>query len=265
MEAVESLNLFRPYYISGLKRLGRRYDGGYVIHLPSLKDSDFLLNYGIGYDISFELDFFRHTGSPTLAFDPTLKDISLITEKLLQGRFIPFIRHLKNYLIWCLIKEESLKKHKISFIQEGISDVNSGEYKTLESHLLEHRLTNKKFILKVDVEGWEYPVFLSEGIYAYLENAVQIILEFHSLDKRLAEAQQIMANLSRTHKLIHIHGNNFAGYFSHHGKNIPETLELTYILNSYVPDGKFSDEKYPVEGLDQPCDKSRQDLKLEFF
>ncbi len=52
--------------------MGHQFDGGYVVHYPSLKDADLLLNYGVGYKVDFEEEFFKETGKPTLAFDPTL-------------------------------------------------------------------------------------------------------------------------------------------------------------------------------------------------
>ena len=177
MSENNSLKIFHPYYVDGLKRLGNKYDGGYVVHYPSLKDADYLLNYGVGYNVAFEKDFFEETGRPTLAFDPTLKSISLVFGRLKSG-LIPFLRHAKNYFAW-IIKERSLKNYKINFIEEGISDTDSPQYKSLAYHFKKYNLYDKKVILKIDVEGSEYAIFNDKSVYKLLSNAIQILLEIH--------------------------------------------------------------------------------------
>src|ERR1700761_4194290 len=76
MPSESFLKKFRPYHVDGLKRMGHQFDGGYIVHYPSLKDADLLLNYGVGYKVDFEKEFYKETEKPTLAFDPTLYDLS---------------------------------------------------------------------------------------------------------------------------------------------------------------------------------------------
>jgi len=263
MNTDNSLKIFHPLQVAGLERLGGNYDGGYIVHAPSLKDAACLVNYGVGYNVSFEKDFSNETGLPVYAFDPTLKDISAVFGDLKRG-IIPFLRHAKNYAVW-LFKVGSLKKYNITMVEEGIADKNSGPYKTLAYHLDKYGLTGKNIILKMDVEGAEYPFFNSPATYPLLDNALQIILEFHDVDKNLDNLIAIMDKLSKTHSLIHIHSNNHAGVFNYNGKNVPETLEATFLLNKYLPEKKPATTPYPVPGLDQPCDRLREDIVLDFF
>lgn len=250
-------------HTDGLARLGGNYDGGYIIHYPSLADAVYLVNYGVGYNVSFEKDFSRATGRPVLAFDPTLKDIFAVFGDLKSG-IIPFLRHAKNYGLW-LFKVGTLKKHNITMVEEGIGDKNWGAYKTLSYHLDKYGLTDKNIILKMDVEGAEYPFFNDPATYPLLDNALQIILEFHDVEKNMDNLVNIMHNISKTHSLIHIHSNNHAGTFNYNGKNIPETLEATFLLNKYLPVKTPSTTPYPVPGLDQPCDRLSEDIVLDFF
>ena len=129
----ERLKIFHQIQTLGLQRMGNKYDGGYVVHFRSLGDVDCLLNYGVGYNTEFEKDFFRATGKRTLAFDPTLKDIGPIIQKLKQGQVIPFLRHLKNRIVWAL-EENKLKKYRIHLFEEGISAADSEKYKSLKYH-----------------------------------------------------------------------------------------------------------------------------------
>ncbi|RYX93803.1 hypothetical protein EON78_06155 [bacterium] len=264
MNPDQPLKIFHPIQVKGLQRLGHKYDGGYIVHFPSLKDADYLLNYGVGYNVDFEKDFFKKTGIPTLAFDPTLKDISVVVGKLLKGQIIPFLRHLKNYTCWPS-KERKLKDYKINFIEEGIAATDTELYKSVAYHLKKHGLTDKKIILKIDVEGAEYPVFNDPAIYDLLPNCIQIIMEIHELEKNMPDLITIMNKISKTHSLIHIHANNHAGTFEYDGKNVPDAIEVTFLLNDYIPEKKYATQAYPLPGLDQPCDRKKEDIALDFF
>ena len=264
MGKISSLGVFQPVSVDGLKRLGNDYDGGYVVHLPSLHDADYLLNYGVGYNVAFEKDFFKETGLPTLAFDPTLKSLSLVFGRLKDGGLIPFLRHAKNYLKW-VFEERGLKNYKINFIEEGIAATDTLEYKTLAYHFEKYKLSDKKIILKIDVEGSEYSIFNDQSVYKLLPNAIQILLEIHLIEKNIENLIEIMQRIEKTHSLIHIHSNNHAGTFKYKGKNVPEAMEVTFLLNEYIPEQKPSDRAYPVKGLDQPCNRLKEDILLDFF
>lgn len=258
------LEMFRPYAVQNLKRLGNKYDGGYIVHYPSLKDAECLVNYGVGYNVKFEKDFFKETGKPTLAFDPTLKDIKPILAKIVKGEFIPFFRHLKNFLKWPF-QEIDLNKYKIKFIEEGISDKDLKQYKTFHYHFNKYALSGKKIIFKLDVEGAEYSVFSDKSIYPILANAIQIYIEFHDLSLNLEKIADIISNLKETHSLIHIHANNHTTTFDYNGKKVPDAIEVTFLQNSYLPVKNPSTASYPIAGLDQPCDRLKSDVTLDFF
>lgn len=258
------LELFRPYAVRDLKRLGNKYDGGYIVHYPSLKDADYLINYGVGYNVKFEKDFFKETAKPTLAFDPTLKDIKPIIANLFRGEFVPFLRHLKKFCLWPF-QERNLNKYKIQFIKEGISNKDSKQYKTFRYHFDKYNLSGKKIIFKLDVEGAEYPVFNDKSIYPYLANAIQIYIEFHDLSQNLEKIADIISNLKETHSLVHIHANNHARIFEYNGKKVPDAIEVTFLQNTYLPVKNPSTTSYPIAGLDQPCDRLKEDIALNFF
>lgn len=132
-------------------------------------------------------------------------------------------------------------------------------------HFKKYDLFDKNIILKIDVEGAEYSIFNDPAVYTLLHNSVQILIELHDVGNNLASLEFFLDNVFKTHSLIHIHGNNHAGTFDFKGKNIPEVLEVTFLLNKYLPERKYSEETYPIKNLDQPCDKTKPDLVLDFF
>jgi len=264
MAVKNDLKIFRPVQVNGLKRLGNRFDGGYIVHGPSLADVEVLINYGVGYNVKFEKDFFKETGAPTLAFDPTLKSIRPIADKLKNGQFIPFLRHLKNYITW-KFQESSLPAFHIKYVEEGLSGNDRGEYKTLLYHYNHYGLHEKKSILKIDIEGAEYEVFNDKSVYPLLSNTLQVIIEFHDLAQHMEELITIMTELSKTHALIHIHANNHANTFSFYETAIPGAIEVTFLSNKYLPNKVPSLSSYPIPGLDSPCHKLKADIPLNFF
>jgi Methyltransferase FkbM domain len=258
------LQKFHPFHVNGLKRMGHKYDGGYVVHYPSIKDADYLVTYGVGYKVDFEEDFFKETGKPTLAFDPTLYEISDFIGYLKKGQFIQFMRQTKNLLLW-VVKKNTLKNSKIEFVEEGIAPADSEKYKSMAWHFKKYGLSNKKIILKIDVEGAEYPVFNDPAVYDLLHNSIQILMELHDVEKNLPSLESFMDNISKTHSLIHVHANNHAETFRLNGKDVPQALEVTFLLNKYLPEKVLSTQTYPIKGLDQPCNKTKPDLALNFF
>ncbi len=52
MPSDDILRKFRPYQVADLRRIGTKHDGGYVVHYPGLKDVDYLVKYGVGYDVT---------------------------------------------------------------------------------------------------------------------------------------------------------------------------------------------------------------------
>jgi len=58
-------------------RLGNEWDGGYVVPQIVLDNSAALFSYGVGSDISFELDYVRKTNKPSFSYDHTVEGATL--------------------------------------------------------------------------------------------------------------------------------------------------------------------------------------------
>ena len=86
-------------------------------------------------------------------------------------------------------------------------------------------------VLKMDVEGAEWDVLdlLSEDI---LRKFDQIVMELHGLlDVRNAKKiLRGLEKLSRSHEVIHIHGNNLSRRQFTGNLITPNCIEITYVL-----------------------------------
>lgn len=258
------LSVYRPYEVDDLKRVGNKHDGGYVVHMPSLQKVECLLNYGVGYNVSFEKKFSQMTGQPVYAFDPTLSAFSYVKDELTAGQLYTGSKHLLRWLLW-KVQKKRLPSQGICFVEEGVAGSNEGMYKTLAYHIKKYGLESKKIFLKMDIEGYEYDVLNDDSFYLYIDNMVQMIFEFHYVKERLAELTNIMKRLEQTHTLVHIHGNNNAGTFNYQDKNVLEAMEVVFLHNSLIHKRSFSQKSYPVEGLDYPCNWRRKDIPVDFF
>ena len=66
------LKVHQAYDANGpiqLRRIGKEYDGGYIIPEVAVQKADVVLGYGIGYDISFEDSATAIYGKPSYGFD----------------------------------------------------------------------------------------------------------------------------------------------------------------------------------------------------
>jgi len=77
--------------------------------------------------------------------------------------------------------------------------------------------------------------------------------------------KNVFSKLSKTHFLIHAHGNNYAGTQLVNNFPIPNVIELTYIRKDCLQNISLNKEPLP-SSLDFPNDtKKNLDLNLNFY
>ena len=62
-------NLFYPKFKSNLLRLGRNFDGGYIVEKNSIKQSEILLSFGLSDDWTFEEDYSKLGENKVYCYD----------------------------------------------------------------------------------------------------------------------------------------------------------------------------------------------------
>jgi hypothetical protein len=98
--------------------------------------------------------------------------------------------------------------------------------------------TEPDLILQIDIEGFEYEVFLSASD-RLLRRCRIIVAEFHSLDQLWNRpffdiARRAFEKLLQTHACVHIHPNNCSGLSKNADIEIPHVMEFTFIRRDRI-------------------------------
>ena len=236
IEVFNALSLLMPFAIDIDKnRHGNARDGGYVLaDVPSQAD---VISFGVGPDVTFEFEMAE------------------------RGRRIFLHDHT--------VDATPQHHHRFHFAKKGICGVGgeTAELATLDHHLAQIEGSNGAFILKMDVEGFEWDVFSTIDIEV-LERFEQIAIEVHWLEN-LGDTgfrHKVITSLSKINKLFtlfHVHANNCAELHFVEGFAVASVLELSFIKSSLVRRSP-STEIYP-SSLDQGNHPLRHDHALLFF
>jgi hypothetical protein len=226
--------LLKVYNFSKKIRCGANSDGGYVF--AELEgEYDLYISAGISNEESFSRDFinkYNMSEYNSFGFDGTIDKYPYQYTK------------------------------KISFIKKNISNLNDDSNTDLS--FLASKYNN--IFLKIDIEGGEYPWLLSFN-EELLDNFKQIVIEFHGItddgwNTSYNDKVKCLEKLSKTHYIVHAHGNN-------HGpvvKKIPDVIELTYVNKKYFEsEPELNTTHLPTPELDFPNNLDNKDIDLNFY
>lgn len=195
------LQVKKPVGNKDFVRLGKRYDGGYVL-LDDFAEDMKVYSFGIFNDVSFD---------------------KALAERGLQI-------YLYDHTIAGLPEQHA----NFHFYRTGISHVDELENSKLSMKTLLSNngdLGNNRLILKMDVEGAEWE-FLENTPSELLNQFLQITFELHRLTDNSREKQIVscLNKLNVTHQAVWIHANNFGHIeIAEDGMEIPAYIEITYL------------------------------------
>lgn len=207
------------------KRVGSEKDGGYIM-LDDFANIEAAFSFGISDNASWDLELASH-GIKVYQFDPTIT-VSPETHTNISFESIGVCGG-NDYII-----------------SQRIKDL---KYDTLENLIKPNFIINKS-IIKLDIEGFEYEVFLKS--IDYLKNFTQVIIEFHNLIQPAYAALFliILRDFCKTHQLIHIHPNNWSYSFVVNNFTFSDCMELTFFKRDHH---KFvSEPNYYKPTMDRP-------------
>lgn len=232
------LRLLRPKRALGMakRRFGRRHDGGYV-HLDDFDGVDTALSLGINDDVSWDCDV-ADRGVKIYQFDHTVEDPRPRDERMV-------------------------------FAKTMIAGHAAPGCETLEALVSRHdrRAAKPNLILKMDIEGSEWPV-IEETSDATFGRFAQVACELHSFERfrELPWRQgfyRALRKISLSHGVVHVHANNYAGFQIIAGVPVASVLEISW-ANRSAYDLVETDELFPTD-LDDPCHSAAPDHYLGAF
>jgi hypothetical protein len=231
---MNNLELLEVYNFEKKIRSGTNCDGGYVFG-DLYGGYDCYISAGISNEESFSRDFinkYNMNEYNSFGFDGTINSY-------------PY-----NYT------------KKISFIKKNINSFNDDNNCNLSFLIDKYNY----IFLKMDIEGGEYP-WLLQIDESQLNKFKQIVIEFHGITNNGWNCDydnkiKCLEKLSKTHYIIHAHGNNNGPVVN----NIPDVIELTYVNKNYfsfVP--KLNVTPLPIINLDFSNKINANDINLNFY
>lgn len=207
-EVLECLRALRPYEDKGtqLIRIGPRSDGGYLVPSALLTQIQSAVCIGVG-------------SSDSIGFD---------LELARQGKHVYQYDHIvENYL------PPPIDNGTLTFFEKGLSWKRTHNTTTLDEICLTLDLPKTGNLLKVDIEGDEFPsLFVSNE--QVLSRFDVIVMELHWL--RLVDFKPLCAiiksvfdKLNEFHAIVHLHSNNIKRPFICQGIYFPNVLEVTWV------------------------------------
>ena len=236
LKSLESIiSLLNPYKAKcDLNRIGNYSDGGYVVAAEATDSKKLCINLGVGNEVSADIHLLN-LGYNVIAVDGTVENPLLLE---------------KQYL----------------FVKSNIGYSRRSGEKSLSKILRQNKWGKDVDLILIDIEGFEYQLLQRE--WNHISRARQIVIEFHGLEllgdegfsERLIHALKI---INKTHRVIHVHGNNAGPAIPVGGASWPTILEVTFLRKSEVLDVR---NYGPFPGrLDASNTNVRPDIALEPF
>lgn len=210
-------------------RLGNKNgDGGYIF--PKNINIEALLSYGVGNDISFEIDFTNTFNKQSYCFDHTIETPPPLIDN-------------------------------VFYFKEGVASNKTNDCDTISSHIERLMLLNKHIAIKMDIEGHEYNVIKDMS----LTNIDVIVIEMHAIHSFEYNTciinNDVFERLHEHYICFHIHGNNYCGV-NYNG--VPNVIELTLINKSIIKSFAKDIGCFPTP-LDAPNNINNSDYPLSWW
>lgn len=251
----------RPYAGLSSKRLGSRFDGGYVLPMVALENTNLLISYGYGNNFDFESDFLKiNYLNHCQLYDGS------IDGKLLFARFMKYLafqspktKAFPRYLFLDILRYARMKLNpRLTYYSKYVTPGPTSLPKTISAlQTFESIIGKQEYILKLDVEGAEYEIL--KPLLDYLDSISCLIVEFHQVDKNTNSFLYLISQLKSSFFISNVHFNNYSETLG----PVPKTIEVVLVSKRY-----FTSELYPAKEipsrLDSPCKPSRPEISYVY-
>lgn len=108
MNHINLPKIFKPFVCSDLARLGKDYDGGYLVSKEDVLNSSRLISFGIDNDVSFENDFLNLNKVPIDAYDDKIDrcfdNMRVYRQTITRGSLTDILRDDNQVFLKCDIE-----------------------------------------------------------------------------------------------------------------------------------------------------------------
>ena len=225
-----------PVHVPDLIRLGKDWDGGYIISASSVDTATGMLSFGINDDWSFDQQWsLRKPKDRIHGYDGTIS----------PGRMPPDMQQSYRDFFGDKATHFPVNIGEITYIgQSSLADAWQ-------------RLNRDQVFLKMDIEGGEWQ--MTNAIMAHADHITGMVIEFHNTH-RLRELliATLQTYLQKFH-IVHIHPNTSVGYTDN--DNFPIVIEYSF-LNRQLWTGTQQRWDAWLPALDQPNLPDTQDWRM---
>jgi hypothetical protein len=228
------MDVLKCYTHNNKIRLGRDFDGGYII-VDSL-EYNVLICLNIYSNNSFETDFLnKNPNIKCYIYDePNTKNI----------------KNTKNTKNTNIIYKSLFFKKSISL---KVSETEYDLYNVIKN--------NSNIFLKIDLKGEEFNL-INNFPLDLLSKISQMVIVFNYPFK--INKFNVFKKINNTHYLIHFHPNNCYSTKNINGIIVPEVFECTYINKNLIPKPELNNKSIPSE-LDRKNCKKKEDICLSRY
>jgi hypothetical protein len=237
-----TINEMKVYYCHGLTkvRLGGKHDGGYVVYEEACNLATGLFSFGIGDDMSFELEFDERFPNKNIELsDP------YIDEPPVKGRFRFHKKGIGPGYDFCGINSNGILK----------MDVEGAEWDALAS-LAWYELG---LFSQVIVEFHMLHVMRTQGLSPYFGAMYD---DFYAdLNELVFEKYfNVWSLMNEVFYCYHLHANNSLPMVELGGLAFPPLVEASFIRKDLVTSAEPFVGTLPIDGLDRPNKTDRPDI-----
>ena len=256
---------FMPKFKTQLIRLGKNYDGGYLVPIKSIENTKVLFSFGLNDDFSFEKDFRKKKDINIYCYDNSVnwkfwikkffRDIKNLLLFRIKKSDLKYIFFYFKYIFFFNSKKKIHYKKFIAPKGSNIPGVKENEITDLDEIFSEKN--SKNVFLKIDIEGSEYRIL--DQIIKYQSSIEGLVIEFHECDINKDLIKNFINNFEL--KITHLHVNNWSLINS---ENFPSSIEFTFSPKDYCKTDNSEYLSLPLD-LDQPCNPASKDIPVEFI
>lgn len=259
-----------PHDVEDLVRVGRPFDGGYVLPRSALMAAQHLISVGINDDWSFE--------QAAMDLNPALRltgvDATTTAWYVLRRGFRFRVEYLLAWVTGRRDKREFLKTRMPSvlaylrfwaqhtLILKMLAPRASANTVCLEDLMKLHPSSTQeaesRVFLKIDIEGAEYSML--DDIASASPRLTGLAMELHDLPANRDRVIKFFAALRPHLVLVHLHVNTYDGVDPATG--LPKVVEATWLSRNLAAERLPATQVLPRPGLDHPSKYSHQPVHL---